>query len=64
MEEIGRAFTFMLDREDQKLSQKDIKAIVDKVDENGDGFIDISEWHAVALSRSQMISENNLKWAF
>ena len=54
----------MLGKEDERLSEEEIKEIVNKADGNGDGFIDITEWHAVALSHRTSISENNLKQAF
>ena len=46
------------------MTEEEIKTIVDKADGNGDGFIDINEWRAVALLHRSSLSENNLKWAF
>jgi calcium-dependent protein kinase len=62
--DIKGAFKLLQGEEGKKLSDEEIKMIVDKADQNGDGFIDITEWHAVALSHRKSISENNLKWAF
>jgi Ca2+-binding EF-hand superfamily protein len=38
--------------------------IIDKADTNGDGYIDIAEWHTVAISHRAKLSKQQLKWAF
>ena len=38
--------------------------IINKADTNGDGFIDIAEWHTIAISQKKQLSDEQLKWAF
>ena len=38
--------------------------IINKGDTNGDGFIDIAEWHTIAISHRRIFSDEQLKWAF
>jgi Ca2+-binding EF-hand superfamily protein len=44
--------------EDSKLiDDEEMQMIIDKADTNGDGFIDIAEWHTIALSHRAIISD-------
>ena len=37
--------------------------IINKADTNGDGFIDIAEWHTIAISHRRTFSDEQLNWA-
>ncbi len=38
--------------------------IINKADTNGDGYIDIAEWHTIAISHRRKFSDEQLIWAF
>ena len=38
--------------------------IINTADINGDGFIDIAEWHTIAISQRKTLSDQQLSWAF
>lgn len=39
------------------ISDEEMANIIDKADANGDGYIDISEWHTIAISRRVKLSD-------
>jgi Ca2+-binding EF-hand superfamily protein len=47
----------MYTEESKLLDSEEMQKIIDKADTNGDGFIDIAEWHTIAISRKANISD-------
>ena len=41
-----------------------MKEIIKRADTNGDGYIDIAEWHTIAISHRRILSDEQLNWAF
>ena len=46
------------------IKEKDMLEIINKADSNGDGYIDIAEWHTIAISHRRQLSDSQLRWAF
>jgi len=52
-----RAFKEIYPEESKMISDQDMLEIFDKADTNGDGYIDIAEWHTIAISHRNKLSD-------
>lgn len=52
-----RAFKEIYPEESKLISDEDMLEIIDKADINGDGYIDIAEWHTIAISHRNKLSD-------
>jgi calcium-dependent protein kinase len=63
-EDVANAFKEIYPKESKLIRDKDMQEIINKADSNGDGYIDISEWHTIAISHRRKLSDSQLRWAF
>jgi len=49
-EDVANAFKEIYPKEFKMIKEKDMLEIINKADSNGDGYIDIAEWHTIAIS--------------
>ena len=63
-EDVALAFQEIYAEESKLINSEEMQKIIDKADTNGDGYIDIAEWHTIAISRKANISDQQLRWAF
>ena len=57
-DDVARAFKEIYPEESKLISDEDMLEIIDKADINGDGFIDIAEWHTIAISHRKKLSDS------
>ena len=56
-DDVVRAFKEIYPEESKLISDEDMLEIIDKADINGDGYIDIAEWHTIAISHRNKLSD-------
>jgi Ca2+-binding EF-hand superfamily protein len=62
--DVVTAFKEIYPKQSKKINDEDMMEIINRADANGDGYIDIAEWHTIAISRKRILSDEELKWAF
>lgn len=55
--DVAMAFKEIYAEDSKLIDDEEMQMIIDKADTNGDGFIDIAEWHTIALSHRAIISD-------
>jgi Ca2+-binding EF-hand superfamily protein len=57
LDDVAKAFKEIYPKQSKFISDKDMLEIINKCDANGDGYIDISEWHTIAISHRRILSD-------
>jgi calcium-dependent protein kinase len=63
-EDVAKAFKEFYPKQSKLINDKDMMEIINKADTNGDGYIDIAEWHTIAISHRKIFSYEQLFRAF
>lgn len=64
LDDVVKAFKEFYPKQSKFINEKDMLEIINKSDTNGDGYIDIAEWHTIAISHRRILSDEQLNWAF
>ena len=57
LDDVVKAFKEFYPKQSKFIDEKDMLEIINKSDTNGDGYIDIAEWHTIAISHRRILSD-------
>jgi hypothetical protein len=56
-DDVAKAFKEIYPEESLLINDEMMLQIINTADINGDGFIDIAEWHTIAISQRKILSD-------
>jgi Ca2+-binding EF-hand superfamily protein len=56
-DDVARAFKEFYPEQSKLISDEMMLEIINRADANGDGYIDIAEWHTIAISQRTKLSD-------